>query len=109
MGNPKAEIRNPKEARRSNSETVAIHGLHRGWAVVLSLGLRNSDFIRISDFGFELRPHALNATDATMTASGLGVPVRRCSISSSGTPLVSGTISFTQRRCRTIMPQKNRK
>ena len=32
-----------------------------------------------------------------------------CWISSSGTPLVSGTIVFTQISCSTIMPQKNRK
>ena len=37
------------------------------------------------------------------------MPVSRCSISSSGTPFVSGTISFTQINWSTIMPQKNRK
>ena len=36
------------------------------------------------------------------------MPSLRC-ICSSGTPLVSGTMVFTQMSCRTIMPQKNRK
>ncbi len=36
------------------------------------------------------------------------IPMRFC-ICSSGTPLVSGTMHFTQMSCNTIIPQKKRK
>ena len=58
--------------------------------------------------GQQVPQHFADAEDPEAHAGSGSMPSRLC-ICSSGTPLVSGTMVFTQTSCSTIMPQKNRK
>jgi len=47
--NPKSEIRNPKQITKLETEMFKTHA-----SQIRSLGFRNSDLFRISDFGFRI-------------------------------------------------------
>ena len=82
-GNPKSEIRNPKESRSPKSAIRSEHALQ--WkAARCGFGFRISDFLRISDFGFRICPPPLpsfltllltTALSATASAATNAVPV----------------------------------
>lgn len=91
-----------------------IGEVRRGAAQLAAAGQQIPQHLPEAD-QFEL--HEAFSPDARRAVAAAGVTSRTTSdspdsrrwICSSGTPLVSGTIAFTQMSWRTIMPQKKRK